>query len=101
MSRSNRCAASCRTSGTSNRPDRAALATAGVIALRLPRRRRMKPLERREAIQGLLFLSPWIVGFVVFTALPTVATLIFSFTNVDLSRNEPFEFVGLANYQKL
>src|SRR5215213_1286143 len=52
-------------------------------------------------IQGLLFLSPWIVGFLVFTLLPTIATLIFSFTNLDLSRQQPLEFVGLANYQKL
>jgi multiple sugar transport system permease protein len=27
--------------------------------------------------------------------------LIFSFTNIDLARDEPFQFVGLANYQKL
>jgi multiple sugar transport system permease protein len=49
----------------------------------------------------LLFISPWLIGFFIFTLLPTVATLIFSFTNVDLSSGEPFQFVGLANYQKL
>jgi multiple sugar transport system permease protein len=67
----------------------------------LPRRRRLSPLERREARWGLLFLSPWIVGFVLFTFLPTLATVIFSFTNLNLASSAPFAFVGLKNYQDL
>ena len=66
-----------------------------------PRLRKLKPLERREALWGLLFITPWLVGFVLFTFLPTVATLIFSFTNLNLSSSAPFAFVGLKNYQDL
>jgi len=67
----------------------------------LPRRRRLTPLERREARQGLLFLSPWLIGFVLFTLAPMIATLVLSVTNLDLSRQDPFQFVGLRNYQDL
>jgi ABC-type sugar transport system permease subunit len=67
----------------------------------LPRPRKLKPLERREALWGLLFISPWLIGFVLFTFLPTLATLIFSFTNLNLASTAPFGFVGLKNYQDL
>jgi ABC-type sugar transport system permease subunit len=65
-------------------------------ARRLPR---MTPLARREARWGLIFLSPWIVGFLAFTLLPLVATLVFTFTNIALVQDEPVQFVGLRNYQ--
>ena len=35
-----------------------------------PRRRTATPLARREARQGLLFISPWIIGFLAFTLAP-------------------------------
>jgi ABC-type sugar transport system permease subunit len=64
-------------------------------------RERMTPLARREARWGLLFLSPWILGFLAFTALPMVATLLFTFTNVTLRQEEPLRFVGVDNYSNL
>lgn len=66
-----------------------------------PRRFRMTPLARREARWGLLFLSPWIIGFLAFTALPMIATLVFSLTNITLRQEEPLQFVGLGNYEQL
>ena len=68
---------------------------------RLLHRPNLTPLGRREALQGLLFISPWLIGFLLFTLLPTVAALTMSFTNVELTGSEPLQFVGLANYQKL
>jgi ABC-type sugar transport systems, permease components len=65
------------------------------------RGRRLSPLARREARQGLLFISPWIVGFVIFTALPMLATLAFTFLNLTLSQEQPVQFVGLDNYARL
>ncbi len=62
-------------------------------------RRRLSPLARREARWGLLFISPWIFGFLAFTLLPMIATLAFTFTNVNLNQKEPLRFVGLENYQ--
>jgi multiple sugar transport system permease protein len=63
--------------------------------------RRVSPLLRREINWGLLFLSPWIIGFVVFTALPVVASLLFSLTNYNPIHPEDIRFVGLANYGRL
>ncbi len=60
----------------------------------------MTPLARREARQGLLFISPWLFGFVVFTAFPIAFTLFLSFSNVELSQTEPVRLVGLDNYQR-
>lgn len=64
-------------------------------------RGKMGSLARREARWGLVFLSPWIVGFLVFYLVPMVASLIFSFTNFDITRPEGPRFVGLANYAQL
>lgn len=58
-------------------------------------------LARREAWTGLAFLSPWLIGFLIFTLIPTIATLVFSFTNLTLVQQEPLRFVGFANYLAL
>jgi multiple sugar transport system permease protein len=53
-------------------------------------------LARREAITAYLLISPWLIGFVIFTLGPMLASLIFSFT--DYSIVKPAHFVGLQNY---
>jgi ABC-type sugar transport system permease subunit len=58
-------------------------------------------LARMEAIWGYLFISPWILGFILLTAIPMIATLVFTFTNVTLTGDEPLRFVGFANYEKM
>ena len=67
---------------------------------RLPRTS-LTPLARREARQGYLFIAPWIIGFLAFTALPMLATLVFTFFNLTLSQEEPLQFIGLDNYARL
>jgi len=62
------------------------------------RRRGRSPLARREARWGFIFLSPWIIGFFLFTLIPMVATFIFTLTNINLKQAEPLRFVGLDNY---
>jgi multiple sugar transport system permease protein len=64
-------------------------------------RTRLSPLARREARQGFLFISPWILGFLAFTAIPMLATLLFTFLNLTLAQEEPLRFVGLDNYARL
>lgn len=80
-----------------------AIATARLTSPRSWRllRVRLTPLARREARQGFLFISPWIVGFLVFTALPMLATLSFTFFNLTLAQEKPLQFVGLDNYARL
>lgn len=48
---------------------------------------------------GLLFISPWLVGFFVFTLGPFVSSVYFSFTNYDLVHAP--RWVGTANYATL
>jgi len=66
---------------------------------RLSRRERRVTLQQRERLAALAFISPWIIGFLVFTAGPMVASLVLSFTNYDVIN--PPKWVGLANYQRL
>jgi multiple sugar transport system permease protein len=71
-------------------------------SISLPRaipRPRMGALRRREAIAGLLFVLPWIISLLVFTAYPVLAAIYFSFTEYNIL--EPPRWVGLANYQKI
>jgi len=42
-------------------------------------------LMRQQRLWGWIFLSPWIIGFVVFTAAPIIASFIFTFTNFSLA----------------
>jgi ABC-type sugar transport system permease subunit len=72
-----------------------------MTAVPLLRRLRRPSLARREALWGYAFLTPWIVGFLAFTLIPMVATLGFSFTNINLAQEQPLQFVGLRNYQRL
>ncbi|HEY4228222.1 MAG TPA: sugar ABC transporter permease [Candidatus Limnocylindrales bacterium] len=58
-------------------------------------------LSRREARYGLLFISPWIIGFLAFTLIPMLATLVFTFLNITLAQDEPLRFVGLDNYTRM
>lgn len=51
---------------------------------------------RREALEGVLYISPWIVGFLIFTLGPMVASLVLSFTRYNILR--PPTFIGLENY---
>jgi len=61
----------------------------------------MRPLARREAIWGYVFISPWIIGFLVFVLGPMIASLLFTFTNINLAQEQPLGFVGLKNWQTL
>ena len=53
----------------------------------------------RNRRNAYLFLLPNFVGFVVFTMIPVVTALIYSFTNYD--GNSQMSFVGFRNYIKL
>jgi multiple sugar transport system permease protein len=57
------------------------------------------PAERSRQRHGLIFASPWLIGFAVFIAYPIVASLYYSFCSYDAIR--PPQWVGLQNYQRL
>ena len=60
---------------------------------------RMSKRERREAIEGYLFILPWFFGFLVFTAGPMLASLALSFTKWGLI-DKPV-YIGFDNYVKM
>lgn len=63
------------------------------------KRRGLSKKDRQEERQGYLFILPWIIGFVVFTAGPLVFSLYGSFTNYDITSR--MDFIGFDNYERL
>ncbi|MGD0141165.1 MAG: sugar ABC transporter permease [Tepidisphaeraceae bacterium] len=58
--------------------------------------------ERRNFFKGMAFISPWIVGFAVFTAAPIGLSFYYGFCDFALTapRRAPL-WTGLDNYQQL
>ena len=80
------------------------MASAGASSMTVrasPKRKPLSGLLRREVRWGFLFLSPWILGFFIFTLLPMAASLAFSVTNYNPIHPEDLQFVGLRNYARM
>lgn len=60
---------------------------------RMPRRR------NRESVVALCFVAPAAIGFAIFTLVPAIRGLYYSFTDYDVFR--PESFVGTANYERM
>ena len=63
------------------------------------KRRGLSVVSRRKLITGILFISPWIIGFLAFTLYPMVASLYYSFTEFHI-KTAP-QWIGFANYSEL
>jgi multiple sugar transport system permease protein len=61
-------------------------------------RARRAPLSRQPGFWGMLFISPWLLGFLLFTAGPMLASLYLSFCKYDL---HTLTWVGTKNYDVL
>ena len=61
--------------------------------------RAMSPRTRQEAIEGYISLSPWLVGFLLFTAGPVLASVYFGFTQWTITK--PAQWIGLTNYTRM
>lgn len=64
-----------------------------------PVRRGMTRAGRKRLLTGLLFISPWIVGFACFGIYPIVMALYYSFCDYDVMRDAVW--VGPLNYQDM
>ncbi len=60
----------------------------------------MSILVRRRLKWGLFFITPWIIGFIIFTLYPIVASFYFSFTDFNAINFNP-RWVGLQNYEEI
>src|SRR4051794_41192816 len=71
-----------------------------MTAIRRPTRTRWSRGDRSTFLWAILFLSPFLIGLVVFTAIPMLWSLFLSFTSYSpLTGKAPL--VDLANYQKI
>ncbi len=59
----------------------------------------LKTRSQRDTLLGLLFVSPWLIGFLLWTLYPLIASLYYSFTRYDLLR--PAVWIGFGNYIEL
>ncbi len=67
-----------------------------VTAAKPPERIRMTPAARREATIFYLTVSPWVIGFVLFTVIPMGMSLYLSFTQWNVLK--PPVWIGLDNF---
>jgi len=66
--------------------------------MHLSLRMKMTP-SRREALWAYGFISPWIVGFLIFTIGPMIVSFVLAFTRYNVI--SPAQWVGLSNYSKI
>jgi multiple sugar transport system permease protein len=62
---------------------------------------RLTTSQKRESRWGFIFISPWIIGFLLFALIPLVTSLVYTFMDFNLLHPELAGFAGLANYQRL
>jgi len=67
---------------------------------KVKRKRERTQYNRREAIAGYLFISPWLLGFLIFTLGAMIYSLVISFSYYQLATNSARP-AGFANYQSL
>ena len=62
----------------------------------------MRSLKRtlcKESVAGYVFITPFIIGLVVFTAIPFFTSLYLAFTEYNILT--PAKLIGLANFKKM
>lgn len=70
--------------------------TEAAAGSRIPLPRWTTNLRTKEAIAGYIFLSPWLLGIILFIVGPMMTSGFLSFTRYDIVN--PPEFVGLKNF---
>src|SRR3954468_11100625 len=74
--------------------------TAAAVRQRPPEQRTKRKQGRREAVAGYLFISPWIIGFLIFTLGAMIYSLVISFSHYNLATNSARP-AGVSNYVQL
>lgn len=65
-----------------------------------PTKQKRGKMEKEQTKWGLIFLSPWIVGIIVFYLIPFVASFGFSLLDFNLAVPDETQFIGLENWQR-
>lgn len=58
-------------------------------------------LRWKEALSNSVFLSPWVISFLAFSAYPLLYSLYLSFSKYNPLTGQPPEWIGLANYARM
>ena len=61
--------------------------------------RSLKRMLCKESVAGYVFITPFIIGLVVFTAIPFFTSLYLAFTEYNILT--PAKWIGLANFKKM
>ena len=75
------------------------LVVAGILYALYRDRFRLGRMGRHDLAAGVGFISPWIVGFMIFTAGPFVVSIVMSFTEYNVL--SPARWVGFRHYGEL
>ena len=62
-------------------------------------RARIKKILNKQKFWGYVFVSPWVMGFLIFGAYPIIMSLYYSLCQYDVLRVP--QFIGLRNYNEL
>lgn len=63
---------------------------------------KMGRLAKRDAITGLLFVTPWIIGALIFLAYPLVTSFWYALNNIRITPlGKNFIFVGYGNFTEI
>jgi len=76
----------------------------GITANQLERKesgQRTLTRNQRRTLTFYLFVSPWVIGFVLLGIFPLLVGLLTSFTNYDGLNLDTVKFVGLGNYARV
>ena len=64
-----------------------------------PIRKSKMNIRQKETIHGLLFISPWVIGFLIFTLYPICSSLYYSLCEYQVIKDPVF--IGFDNYKTL
>lgn len=65
-------------------------------------KKKYRSIEQLKSRYGLMFVSPWIFGFIVFFAFPLIQSILYSFSDVVMTADGvKANFLGIAPYKEL
>lgn len=65
------------------------------------KKKKLRGIDSLKSRYGLMFVSPWIIGFVLFCFLPLVQSLSYSFSEVLIGNDGGNKFLGLQHYMTI
>lgn len=81
------------------------LARGGVARMNIavkPQRAKMTKLQKKEALTGYLFVTPYLIMFAIFTGVPFLFAFVISFLNMKfLTKLDNLRFVGFSNFLRM